>query len=71
MNWLENIWLMATIVLIMVILLQDPKSASSGVSNNQLSMLFNSAPKSQKLLRTFTWLLVFAFFIITIIINLI
>jgi len=71
MNWLESIWLLEAIVLIMVILLQDPKSASSGVSNNQLSMLFNSAPKSQKFLRTFTWLLIFAFFIITIVINLI
>ena len=71
MNWLENIWLLAAVILVLVILSQDPKSATSGVSNNQLSMLFSSAPKSQEFLRTFTWVLVFTFFIVTIVINLI
>lgn len=69
MNILESIWILTTVLIILSILSTDPKSSSTGSSNNQLSLIFTSTSDGQKALRNFTWLLISIFFTSSILLS--
>ena len=67
MSIIENIWILTTLVIIVFVLSTDPKTPSSGGSeNNQLSMLFSSVSEGQKSIRTFIWILITCFYVLSL-----
>ena len=69
MTGLEILWLFLAFVIIFIILSTDPKSASGDIGDNNSTVLFLSVTESQKFFRSFTWSLVFLFYIATLLIN--
>ena len=65
----EKIWAVLGLAIIFLILITDPKSSTSSIGNNELTMMFTSITEGQKFLRKFTWILVTVFFFLTIVIN--
>ena len=66
MNLLEKIWALVSIAIIFIILSTDPKSSISGAGNNQLSTIFASASDGQNFIKQLNWVLITAFFLITV-----
>ena len=69
MNILESIWFITIILLVGIILSTDPKSASNGSGDGQLSLIFTSTSDGQKALRSFTWVLVSIFLTLSILLS--
>ena len=68
MNITESFWVLIGLLLILIILLTDPKSSVGGVGVNELTTIFSSATEGQKFLRNFAWFLIISFIILTLII---
>jgi protein translocase SecG subunit len=68
MSIYENIWVLVSVLLIVIILSTDPKS-STGNTGNNIAQMFSSTTESRKFARTFSWLLIIAFYILTFITN--
>jgi protein translocase SecG subunit len=66
MTLIEKIWLLVSILIIIIILLNDPKSSINGMSGDQLSTLFASASDRQKFIKQLNWILIATFFTITL-----
>ena len=66
MTLLEKVWTLVGISIIFIILSTDPKSSISGAGDNQLSTIFESASDGQKFIKQFNWVLITAFFLITV-----
>jgi len=66
MSLLEKVWILISILIILIILSTDPKNSTPNTLGNQLSAVFASASDGQKSLRTFNWVLIVAFFLITL-----
>lgn len=69
MKLTESIWVLIGLLLILIILLTDPKSPTAGVGSNELTMLFSSATEGQKFLRNVAWFLITSFIILTLVIH--
>ena len=65
----ENIWFIIIVTIVLIILSTDPKSYAAGTQENQLNMLFSNASDGQEVLRTFTWVLIALFYIITLLLS--
>jgi protein translocase SecG subunit len=66
MTLLEKAWILISIAIILIILSTDPKSSISGAWGNQLSGVFASASDGQKFIKQINWILIAAFFLITV-----
>ena len=66
MTLLEKIWILVSISIILIILSTDPKSSISGTWGNQLSTVFASASDGQNFIKQLNWVLITAFFLITV-----
>jgi protein translocase SecG subunit len=69
MSIYENIWVLVSVLLIVIILSTDPKSSTGNTGNNNIAQMFSSTTESRKFARTFSWLLIIAFYILTLITN--
>lgn len=69
MNICENIWLLNSLLIIILVLSTDPKSSTSGIGDTSISFMFSSISESQKFVRNFSWFLVVTFYSLTILIN--
>ena len=63
---LEKVWLIISVLIIGIILSTDPKSSTTSAWGNQLSTVFASASDGQKFIKQLNWILITAFFLITI-----
>ena len=63
---LEKVWVLVCISIISIILLTDPKSSTSGAWGNKFSAVFASASDGQKFIKQLNWVLITAFFLITV-----
>ena len=66
MTSLEKVWLLLSFSIIFIILSTDPKATISGAWGNQLSTVFASASDGQKFIKQLNWILITAFFLITV-----
>jgi len=66
MALIEKLWLLVSISIIIIILLNDPKSSLNGMSGNQLSTLFASVSDRQKFIKQLNWILIALFFTMTL-----
>ena len=66
MTLLEKVWILVSISIIFIILSTDPKNSISGAWGNQLSTLFASTSDGQKFIKQLNWILITAFFLITV-----
>ena len=66
MTLLEKVWIVLSISIIFIILSTDPKSSISGAWGTQLSTVFASASDGQKFIKQLNWILITAFFLITV-----
>lgn len=64
MTLLEKIWFLISVLIIFIILTTDPKNSINGTWGSQT--IFASASDSQKFIKQFNWVLITAFFLITI-----
>ncbi len=63
---LEKVWLLISILIIVIILSTDPKNSTTSGLGNQLSTVFASASDGQKFIKQLNWILITAFFLITV-----
>ena len=66
MTIIENLWILLTIIIIFFILSTDPKTSSS--QTNQANII-SSVSEGQKSIRTFIWILVGCFYILSLLIS--
>jgi protein translocase SecG subunit len=66
MTLLEKVWILISILIIFIILSTDPKNSINGSWGNQLSTVFASASDGQKFIKQVNWVLITAFFLITL-----
>ena len=66
MTLLEKVWILISISIIFIILVTDPKNSISGAWGNQLSTIFASASDGQNFIKQLNWVLITAFFLITV-----
>ena len=66
MNIWENLWVVTSIAIIVIILATDPKSSTRG--GNEVAVLFSSASDSQKFIKNLTWAFITIFYILTLVI---
>lgn len=70
MAFLENIWVLINFLIVLIILLTDPKTSSlTGTWNNQVSTVFVSASDGQKFIKRLNWILISVFFILTLVLS--
>nr|YP_009550158.1 Ycf47 [Tisochrysis lutea]YP_009873549.1 hypothetical chloroplast RF47 [Isochrysis galbana]AUM82466.1 Ycf47 [Tisochrysis lutea]QKW88432.1 hypothetical chloroplast RF47 [Isochrysis galbana] len=69
MSIYENIWIVTSLLIIIIILSTDPKSSTSNIGDNTISFMFSSITESQKFLRNFSWFLIVTFYFLTVLIN--
>ena len=66
MAFLEKVWVLLSISIIFIILSTDPQNSISSGWNSKLSTVFESASDGQKFIKQLNWILITAFFLITI-----
>ena len=66
MTIIENLWILLTIIIIFFILSTDPKTSSS--QTNQANII-SSVSEGQKSIRTFIWIFVGCFYILSLLIS--
>ena len=65
MGLLETIWVALVIVIIAIVLITDPKTSNIGINNN----IITSNLDSQRFVRNLSWILIGAFYFLTILVN--
>ena len=66
MTLLEKVWVLVSVSIVFIILSTDPKSSTNNVLGNQLSPAFGSMSDEQKFIKRLNWVLITAFFLITL-----
>ena len=67
MNLLESFWFLLAFLIIIIVLLTDPKSSIAGANSNSLvSGMFSSPRSGQKFIYQFSGVLVTGFLILTV-----
>ena len=69
MSILESAWFVVALLIIVIILSTDPKTNSGVSQSNQMTMFFSSISDSQIFLRRFTWLMIFVFLFLSILLS--
>lgn len=69
MSILEITWFSVALLIIFIILSTDPKSNSGGAQSNQMTMFFSSVSDTQIFVRRFTWLMIFVFLFLSILLS--
>ena len=69
MSILESAWFVVALFIIVIILSTDPKTNSGVSQSNQMTMFFTSVSDSQLFLRRFTWLMIFVFIFLSILLS--
>ena len=68
MTIIKNLWIVLTLLIILFVLTTDPKTSPSGESNNQSNIL-SSVSEEQKSIRTIAQILIFCFYVLSLLIN--
>nr|YP_010736021.1 Preprotein translocase SecG subunit [Phaeocystis rex]WEL35888.1 Preprotein translocase SecG subunit [Phaeocystis rex] len=68
MTIIENLWIILTIIIILFVLTTDPKTSPNGESNNQANIL-SSVSEGEKSIRTILEILIFCFYVLSLLIN--
>nr|YP_010393405.1 hypothetical chloroplast RF47 [Gephyrocapsa oceanica]YP_010393625.1 hypothetical chloroplast RF47 [Gephyrocapsa ericsonii]YP_010393735.1 hypothetical chloroplast RF47 [Gephyrocapsa parvula]YP_277353.1 hypothetical chloroplast RF47 [Emiliania huxleyi]AAX13852.1 hypothetical chloroplast RF47 [Emiliania huxleyi]AEI29514.1 hypothetical chloroplast RF47 [Emiliania huxleyi]UPY82414.1 hypothetical chloroplast RF47 [Emiliania huxleyi]UPY82744.1 hypothetical chloroplast RF47 [Emiliania huxleyi]UP len=69
MSIYENVWILISLVIIVLILSTDPKSSTNSIGNNNITLMFSSISESQKFIRNFSWILIVAFYFLTVLLS--
>ena len=70
MNFLESSWFLISSLIIVIVLLVDPKSSLAGSDTNAVLGLFSSPSSGQQFIYNFSAVLIVFFFILTTILSL-
>ena len=70
MSLLESSWFLISILIIVIVLILDPKSSITGSSTNSVLGLFSSASSGQKFIYNFSAILILLFFVLTTLLSL-
>ena len=70
MGLFESIWFLVSSLIIMIVLLVDPKSSLAGSNTNAVVGLFSSPNSGQQFIYNFSTVLILSFFVLTIILSL-
>ena len=71
MDILESIWFIISFLIIVIVLLVDPKSSMVGSNTNAVLGLFSSPSTSQQFIYNLSAVLIFLFFVLTTVLSLI
>jgi protein translocase SecG subunit len=69
MEIITNIWFVTSLMIIFIILANDPKASLNNFGSSQIGSVFNSKSDGQKAIRRFTWVLIVSFYMLTFTIN--
>ena len=70
MDLLESSWFLISSLIIIIVLLVDPKSSLAGSNTNAVLGLFSSPSSGQQFIYRFSAVLIFAFFALTTVLSL-
>ena len=70
MSLFESIWLLLAALIILIILLVDPKSSLTGSSTNAVLGLFSSPSTGQQFIYNFGLVIILLFYIMTTVLSL-
>ena len=70
MNFLESSWFLISSLIIVIVLLVDPKSSLAGSDTNAVLGLFSSPSLGQQFIYNFSAVLILSFFILTTVLSL-
>ncbi len=70
MSLLESSWFLISSLIIIIVLLVDPKSSLSGSNTNAVLGLFSSPSSGQQFIYRFSAVLILAFFALTTVLSL-
>ena len=70
MSLLESSWFLISSLIIIIVLIVDPKSSLSGSNTNAVLGLFSSPSSGQQFIYRFSAVLIFAFFALTTVLSL-
>jgi len=71
MDVIESIWFIVSFLIILIVLLVDPKSSMVGSSTNAILGLFSSPSSSQQFIYNLSAVLIFLFFVLTTVLSLV
>jgi len=70
MSLLESTWFLVSTLIIVIVLLLDPKSSVTGSNTNAVLGLFSSPTSGQRFIYNFSAVLILLFFVLTTILSL-
>ena len=70
MNFLESSWFLISSLIIVIVVLVDPKSSLAGSDTNAVLGLFSSPSSGQQFIYNFSAVLILSFFILTTVLSL-
>jgi protein translocase SecG subunit len=70
MSLLESSWFLISTLIIVIVMLVDPKSSLAGSSANSVLGLFSSPTSGQQFIYNFSAVLILLFFVLTIALSL-
>jgi len=70
MSLLESSWFLISSLIIVIVLLVDPKSSLAGSDTNAVLGLFSSPSSGQQFIYNFSAVLILSFFILTTVLSL-
>ncbi len=70
MSLLESSWFLISSLIIIIVLIVDPKSSLEGSNTNSVLGLFSSPSSGQQFIYRFSAVLIFAFFALTTVLSL-
>ena len=71
MSLLESSWFLISFLIILIVLLLDPKSSITGSNTNAVLGLFSSPSSGQQFIYNFSAVLISLFFVLTTVLSLI
>ena len=69
MNFVESSWFLISSLIILVVLLVDPKSSLTGSNTNAVLGLFSSPSSGQQFIYNFSAVLILLFFVLTTVLS--
>ena len=70
MSLLESSWFLISFLIVIIVLLVDPKSSLAGPNTNAVLGLFSSPDSGQQFIYNFSGVLILSFFALTTILSL-
>lgn len=69
MSLFESVWLLLSSLIILIVLLVDPKSSITGSSTNAVLGLFSSPSTGQQFIYSFSIVIILSFYILTTVLS--